>query len=96
MTNLTVGSFSLGEGPLTAGECLDWVLITLLSHRPQSLAAPRADPTRPAMKDRLMRNTAYLLCSLLGLSQFSTLHLIPEMIPRMSLRIGEAKLPKKM
>ena len=65
MTNITVGSFSLGEGLLTAGDCLGMLLITLLSHRPQSLATPRADPTRPAIRDRLMRNTEYVLCSLL-------------------------------
>ena len=53
MTNITVGSFSLGEGPLTAGDCLGMLLITLLSHRPQSLATPRADPTRPAIRERL-------------------------------------------
>ena len=53
MTNLTVGSFSLGAGPLIAGDCLGcWLLIIcLLSHRPQSLAAPRADPARPAIRE---------------------------------------------
>ena len=61
MPNVTVGSFSLGAGPLISGDCLGWLLIIcLLSHRPQSEASPRADPAKPAMNENLInKNRLY-------------------------------------
>ena len=69
MPNVTVGSFSLGAGPLISGDCPGWLLIILLlSHRPQSEATPRADPAKPAMKRRkavniLVIHVNYTCCS---------------------------------
>lgn len=66
MPNVTVGSFSLGAGPLISGDCLGWLLIIrLLSHRPQSEATPRADPAKPAM------NESHINKKSLGIIQFS-------------------------
>ena len=89
MPNVTVGSFSLGAGPLISGDCLGWLLIIrLLSHRPQSEATPRADPAKPAMERRKVYSG--------HICQLHFLHAnfwIPEIIPRMSFKIGEAKKP---